>query len=366
MASLSDSRVEVRDGVKGAVLMVMVQIIYSGTNVLYKMVENRGISMTVVVAYRFLFSTCFIVPLALFFERESLKAINGTVLFQAFLCGLFGGSLLLNMFLYSLSFVSVSYATAIMNLVPLATYILAVSFRLERMNLGTAGGKAKIVGTLTGICGAMILTFSRGERIQIWTTHINLMKHHVAASHGTSITPTIWGCMLAFVACLSYSLWLIVQAKMTRRFAWHYSSTALMSIMGLFQSFIFAFCVERDWNQWKLAWDLKLLTAAYTGVISSGVAFSLVAWCVKKKGPVFVAIFNPLMLALTVLAGSLLLDETLYIGGIVGMVLIVSGLYMVLWGKSKEAINKASSENSTASLPSDDSIQIISQPNPTK
>ncbi|XP_054777344.1 WAT1-related protein At1g25270-like [Prosopis cineraria] len=303
---------------------------------------------------RFLFSTSFIVPLALFFERESLQAINGTVLFQVFLCGLFGGSLLQNLFLHSFSFVSVSYATAVMNVVPLATYIIAVLFRLERMNLTTAAGKAKILGTLTGISGAMILTFCKGKRIQIWTARINLTCH-VAVSHATSTTSSIWGCMIALGACLSYSLWLIIQAKMAQKFPWQCSSTALMSIMSSFQGVIFAFCIERDWNQWKLGWDLRLLTAVYTGIMSSGVAFSIVAWCVMKKGPFFVAIFNPLMLALTVLAGSLLLDETLYIGSLIGMMLIVSGLYIALWGKSKEA-NKAS-ENSRASLPSE-SFQI--------
>ncbi|KAK4254340.1 hypothetical protein QN277_009738 [Acacia crassicarpa] len=364
MARLSDCRIKVTGGVKGIVLMVIVQILYTGTNILYNIVANHGISMTVIVAYRFLFSTFFIVPLALLFERESLKAINWTVLFQAFLSGLLGGSLQQNLFLHSLTFVSVSFAASIMNLVPLATYIMAVSFRMERMNLGTVGGKAKILGTLTGISGAMILTFCKGKRIQIWDTHINLLRHVAVSQSTSSTTSIIWGCAIAFAACLSSSLCLIVQAKMVRRFSWHYSRTALMSIMSLFQSFVFAFCVERDWNQWKLGWDLKLLAGAYTGIFSSGVAFSIVAWCVMNKGPMFVAIFNPLMLALTVLAGSILLDETVYIGSIIGMVLIVSGLYIVLWGKSKEASEE---EHSRASFPSDESIQITCQTSsPTK
>ncbi|KAK4254338.1 hypothetical protein QN277_009736 [Acacia crassicarpa] len=136
---------------------------------------------------------------------------------------------------------------------------------------------------------------------------------------------------------------------MAHRFSWHYSRTALMSIWSLYQSFPFAFYAERDRNQWKLGWDLKLLAGAYTGIFSSGVAFSIVSWCVMNKGPMFVAIFNPLMLALTVLAGSILPDETVYIGSIIGMVLIVSGLYIVLWGKSKEA----SEEHSRATSPSE-------------
>ncbi|KAK4254336.1 hypothetical protein QN277_009735 [Acacia crassicarpa] len=126
MARLSDCRIKVTSGVKGIVLMVIVQILYTGTNILYNIVANHGISMTVIVAYRFLFSTFFIVPLALLFEREGLKEIDGTVIYQAGLSGLFGGFLQQNLFLHSLKFVSVSFATAIMSLVPLATYIMAV------------------------------------------------------------------------------------------------------------------------------------------------------------------------------------------------------------------------------------------------
>lgn len=51
---------------------------------------------------------------------------------------------------------------------------------------------------------------------------------------------------------------------MTKRYPCHYSSTALMSLMASIQSVVFALCKERDWNQWKLGWDIRLLAALYT------------------------------------------------------------------------------------------------------
>ncbi|XP_058747092.1 WAT1-related protein At1g68170-like isoform X1 [Vicia villosa] len=60
------------------------------------------------------------------------------------------------------------------------------------------------------------------------------------------------------------------------------------------------------------------------------------AWCVRKKGPVYASAFSPLNLLIVAIAASLLLDETLYVGSVIGGVLIVGGLYMVLWAKSKE------------------------------
>jgi len=43
-----------------------------------------------------------------------------------------------------------------------------------------------------------------------------------------------------------------------------HSSAALMSIMGAIQANIFTLCVERDWSQWKLGFNIRLLTVAYS------------------------------------------------------------------------------------------------------
>lgn len=49
--------------------MVMVQIAFAGVNILYKLAVNDGMNLKIVVAYRFIFSTAFIAPLAFFIER---------------------------------------------------------------------------------------------------------------------------------------------------------------------------------------------------------------------------------------------------------------------------------------------------------
>lgn len=48
-----------------------------------------------------------------------------------------------------------------------------------------------------------------------------------------------------------------------------YSSTALMSIMGSVQAVVFALCVDRDLSLWKLGWNIRLLTVAYSVSLSS-------------------------------------------------------------------------------------------------
>lgn len=54
---------------KPGILMVVVQIVYAGMNILYKLVSENGVNLRILIAYRMLFATAFMVPLALIFER---------------------------------------------------------------------------------------------------------------------------------------------------------------------------------------------------------------------------------------------------------------------------------------------------------
>lgn len=55
-----------------------------------------------------------------------------------------------------------------------------------------------------------------------------------------------------------------VQAKAAKRYPCPYSFTALLNVMAAVQCFVVAVLVERDWNQWKLGWNIRLAAAAYT------------------------------------------------------------------------------------------------------
>ncbi|KAK6240615.1 hypothetical protein SCA6_006004 [Theobroma cacao] len=354
-------------GLKPAMVMVVVQTTFAGMNLLYKLAANDGMSLRIITAYRFVFAVPVMVPLALLVERKRPK-LTWAILFQAFLCGLFGGALSQNLYIASLALTSATFVSAMTNLIPVTTFILAVFLRMEKLAFGTMAGKAKVLGTLIGIGGAMLLTFYKGVQIKMWSTHIDLVHHggHGASSHSAS-AHTLWGALLAFTSCITYTLWLIVQAKMSKKYPCPYSTTALMCVMGAIQSIVYALCTERDWSQWKLGWNVRLLTVAYAGIVVSGLTCVMVCWCVRIKGPLYGSIFNPLMVVLVALAETLFLGAKLYLGSILGAVLIVLGLYVVLWGKGKEMEKVAAPSKegpSTRSLPGDESIEItINSPN---
>lgn len=114
-------------GLKPTLLMVVVQIAFTGLYVLLKLAADDGMSLTVLTAYRNVFATAFIAPLALIIEWKKRAKMNWTVLFQSFLCGLFGGASQI-FYLEGLALTSVTFATSMSNLAPAITLIIAVSF----------------------------------------------------------------------------------------------------------------------------------------------------------------------------------------------------------------------------------------------
>ncbi|CAM8937632.1 unnamed protein product [Rhodiola kirilowii] len=331
---------DLMDGLKPAMLMVMVQASFAGVNVFVKLAVNNGMNLTVLIAYRFIFATAFVLPIALVVERKNRPKLTPKIVFQGFLCGLFGGTLLQFLYFGCLVVTSATFASAIGNLVPAATFILAVIFRMEKLRLRTLPGKLKVFGTVLGVIGAMTLTFFKGVEFDIWKTHIDLMKIVGRGDSSSAVEAhshnQVLGFLLGGSSCIAFGLWLIIQKKLSDAYPCQYSCTALLSLMAAVQSTVFALCTVQDWSQWRLEFDIRLFTVVYSGALVSGMMVSVIAWCIRMRGPLFVSVFSPLMLVMVALASSLLLNEKLSAGSVIGAVLIVAGLYMVLWGKGKE------------------------------
>ncbi|CAI9090098.1 OLC1v1024789C1 [Oldenlandia corymbosa var. corymbosa] len=297
---------------KPAVMMIAGQVMLSGMNILLKLAANDGMDSRVIVAYRFVFGAVFMAPISFFSERKSRPKLTWKVFFYACLAGLFGGSLGQNLYLQSLVLTSATFVSAMLNLVPAVTFLVALCFRLEKLGWKTAAGKAKMLGTILGIGGAMVFTFYKGPDVTIWDTKLNLLE--LTSSHHSATKPAAAGGLMNFTSAVS--------------------------------SAVYAVCMQRDPSEWKLGWNIRLLAVAYSvrfmifmteGIVCSAVLFTIIAVVVRMKGPTFAAVFNPCVLVVTGLVSSLVLEEDLFLGNLLGGLIIIISLYMVLWGKKKEA-----------------------------
>ncbi|EMS47107.1 Auxin-induced protein 5NG4 [Triticum urartu] len=72
------------------------------------------------------------------------------------------------------------------------------------------------------------------------------------------------------------------------------------------------------------------------GLACSGFTVFAQLWCTEKKGPVFVTMFNPVSTIMVAILAYFIFGENLYVGSIIGGVVVILGLYMLLWGKDKD------------------------------
>uniref|UniRef100_A0A7N0VLW3 WAT1-related protein n=1 Tax=Kalanchoe fedtschenkoi TaxID=63787 RepID=A0A7N0VLW3_KALFE len=341
-------------GASPALVLVLVQAVYAGVSVLYQVAMNDGMSVWTLVAYRTLFAAASTLLLALSTEsRKSVPKITWRVLLQAsFSCFL----MVVYQYAYveSLRKTSPTIVSAITNLTPAATLALALIFRAEKLHLARVGGVARVAGMLVGICGAMVITFYKGAEIPMWRTNINLVHHH-GSRHGMSVSGIAW----ALGCCFASAVSLTSQANLGRRYPYPYTITALTNFTASVVSVAMALCVEKDSSQWRLRPDVKLLAVLYSGIFASGVAPTLITWCVKLKGEMFAAAFSPLVSIFAGIAGALLLEERLHLGSILGAVLIWCGLFMVIWAKGRET-----TEEVVVELPVVQDSTATSPPNP--
>ena len=85
--------------------------------------------------------------------------------------------------------------------------------RLEKLAFGTMAWKAKVLGTLIGIDGAMLLMFYKGVQINMGSTHLDLHPHgsHGAASSHPGSAHHLLSALLALGSCISYAPRLNIQ-----------------------------------------------------------------------------------------------------------------------------------------------------------
>lgn len=319
---------------KPILAMICVQFGFAGMNIITKIAFNQGMSHFVLVVYRHAVATLVLLPFAFILERKTRPILTFRVFCEIFFSALFGATLNQNFYYAALGYTSATFACAMSNMVPALTFVMAIPFGLERLGIRSFAGQAKVLGTIICIGGAMLMTFYKGIAIRLWPSAFHLKQGNARTHTSENFTK---GAMFLVANCISWAIWYIIQAKMTKRYSAKYSSTALMCFLATIQSAIITLIFERDHpSVWVIGWDIKLLTAVYSGIVASGMAFCVMSWCINRKGPLFVTMFSPLLLIIVAVMSSIILDEKLHLGSVLGSILIIGGLYAVVWGKAKE------------------------------
>ncbi|XP_050211196.1 protein WALLS ARE THIN 1 [Mercurialis annua] len=320
--------------------MGALQFGYAGFHVVSRAALNMGVSKLVFPVYRNIIALLLLLPFAYFLEKKERPALTLNFVIQFFFLALIGITANQGFYLLGLDNTSPTFASAIQNSVPAITFLMAALLRIEKVRIDRKDGIGKVVGTICCVAGASVITLYKGPVIYSPVPPLNRIP--------TPIVPLFdslgdakgknWtlGCIYLIGHCLSWSGWLVLQAPVLKKYPARLSVTSYTCFFGLIQFLIIASFAERDPQAWMFHSGGELFTILYAGVVASGIAFAVQIWCIDRGGPVFVAVYQPVQTLVVAIMASIALGEEFYLGGIVGAVLIIVGLYLVLWGKSEE------------------------------
>lgn len=314
--------------------MILLQFGYAGMNIITKLSLNGGMSHYVLVVYRHAFATVSIAPFALIIEWKTRPKMTFWILTQIFVLGLLGPVIDQNLYYAGLKYTSPTFSCAMSNILPAMTFVMAVLCRMEKIDIKKVRSQAKVAGTLVTVSGAMVMTLYKGPLVDILRVHSSTVPTAAAAA----LSEKNWykGSIFLIIATWSWAALFIIQAYTLKRYTAQLSLTTLICLFGTIQSIAVTFVMEHDLSKWKIGLDINLFAAAYAGIVTSSIAYYVQGLVINRKGPVFASAFSPLMMIIVAVMGAFILSEKIFLGGIIGAVLIVVGLYSVLWGKHKE------------------------------
>ncbi|XP_073011386.1 WAT1-related protein At5g13670-like isoform X2 [Typha latifolia] len=73
------------------------------------------------------------------------------------------------------------------------------------------------------------------------------------------------------------------------------------------------------------------------GIAVSGLLYLGHNWCIHKKGPVFASAFSPLVVVFSFLIEIFILGGDTQLGSVIGVAMVIVGLYLFLWAKAKDS-----------------------------
>ncbi|KAL3526025.1 hypothetical protein ACH5RR_014397 [Cinchona calisaya] len=318
--------------------MVAIECSNVGTNTLFKAATLKGMSNHVFVVYCHSLAALLLFPSAAFFffnrrSANSIPSLNFSVLSRVFLLGLIGCTCQI-MEYTGISYSSPTLSSAIGNLVPAFTFILAILFRMEKLSFRSRSSRAKVLGTILSIAGALVVTLYKGPRI-ILTTPSSYTIRIPPPLHGAQSNWVLGGLFFTAEYLLS-PIYYIVQAQIMKEYPSELTVVFFYNLYVGILAAIVAIFTEPNLSRWKIRTDIALASIICSGIFDSFLKNTIHAWVLRLKGPVYVAMFKPLSIAIAVAMGVIILGDTLYLGSILGATVIALGFYTVLWGKAKE------------------------------
>ncbi|XP_020114630.1 WAT1-related protein At5g47470-like [Ananas comosus] len=315
-----------------------VQCVFGVYMVFLNQILALGVDPLFIIAFGGLASAVTLLPLAAVFEKKKWPAkLSPTLMAKFVMLALGGVTMFQALMLFGVEKTSPAIASAMPNLAPGFIFIIAACLRLEKFEKTCRYSRAKIVGTMVCLGGAIAMSFLQSPNTHTSPEATSLLHEHLE-NENSSYSDWMLGCFYLLAAVVVLSCNTVLQAATLVDFPAPLSLCVITSIMGSFFTAILQFIING-----KLfigSTDISIIHSIEFVIVGGTVIGGCVAfqtWGVGKKGPVLVSIFSPVQTVCSAVVSALLLKQVISLGSILGIVLMFSGLYIVLWAKNKES-----------------------------
>ncbi|XVE67981.1 hypothetical protein DITRI_Ditri09bG0031700 [Diplodiscus trichospermus] len=317
--------------------MVAVECGYVGVNILFKAATSKGMSNYIFITYTYAIASLVLLPLLFIFQsRAVLPPLKFPFISRICLLGLTGFSA--QMCLYKgIDFSSPTLCSAVGNLTPAFTFILAILFRMEKVALRSSTTQAKIMGTIVSISGTFVVVLYKGPKVLSslpWTSPSSSAFLQWPLDQSAEANWVIGGALLA-LAFFFYSISSIIQTQVMEIYPHELTVAFFVNLCATIVALPVSLIAESSLSSWRLTYSVTVAAVLFSAV-SSSFSYSVHLWGLHLKGPVYVAIFKPLSIAIAAFTSAIFLGEALHLGSVIGAVILSMGFYAVIWGKAKE------------------------------
>ncbi|KAK2994096.1 hypothetical protein RJ640_024360 [Escallonia rubra] len=317
-------------GVVPFAAMVSTEFTDVGMATISKAAMTKGMSNLVFVVYYNALGTIILFPFLV--SRKKGAPLTCPLICRLFLLGLIG-SLAQILAFAGLKDSSPTLSSAIGNLNPIFTFLLAIIFRMEKLDLRSSTGLAVSLGAVVSVSGVFIVTLYKGPQFLKASSFPPDFPHNLLHSQDSK---WIVGGLLLATTCFLTSIWNVFMAATVKVFPEKITIIFFQCFFSTILCGTYSLIVERNLKSWKLRADMEMIAILYSAIFAVVFRNGVYTWCLQDKGPVYVAMFKPLAIVIAVVTGVLFLGETLYIGSVIGAIIIALGFYTVMWGKGKE------------------------------
>lgn len=342
--------------------MVSLQFGYAGLHIVTLLSLKHGMSNYVLTVYRHAVATAVIAPFAFVFERKTRPKLTFPTFIKIAVLALLEPVIDQNLYYMGLKYTSATFASALFNILPAITFIMAVVLRIEKVRIKKLPSQAKVVGTLLTVAGAMVMTLYKGPLMDFFWSR---GRSHHETNDGSADRNWVKGTLMLVASCTGWSSFFILQSFTLKSYPAELSLSTLICFLGTVQGAAVALVMDHKASAWSVGWDTRLLAPVYSGIVCSGIAYYVQGVVNKERGPVFVTAFNPLCMVIVAVLGSLILAEEIHLGRLIGAVIIVIGLYAVVWGKSKDPVAEPQSAGKSKGVPELPITEIIADSSKT-